>query len=376
MGRNGFLCGFLCIRMPIVMKVRLIPSFLKTTSKVGVAPGTLKHIGKKRVEKPRITMWVYDDKVCEEKVLATADECKALLRKDRVNWINVEGVHDSTIIESLGKQFGLHALLLEDILNTSHRPKIEEFEDCLFVVVKMLRYIPEEKRTNVEQVSIVLKDNLVLSFQEQPQDIFNPMCERLRAGKGKIRSSGADYLLYRLLDAITDGYFTVLEQIGEEIEAMEQQFLVDPDDAFVSSVYQIKREMLFIRKAIYPLRDVIGKLQHADSEFISDATAPFLRDVYDHTIQATDAVDTFRDLLSNMLDNYLSVMSHKMNSVMKVLTIIATIFIPLTFIAGVYGMNFQHMPELGWAWGYPMAWGVMITVVMVMVAYFKKKGWW
>lgn len=357
------------------MTKRRIPSFLKTASKAGMAPGALQHIGKQKVENSQITLWTYDEKTYEEKTITNVEDCKQLINKDKMNWVNVDGAHDLNIIESLGKQFGLHALLLEDILNTTHRPKIEEFEDCFFVVVKMLRYIEGEKSVNVEQMSIVLKENLVLSFQEQSQDIFKPMCERLQAGKGKLRSSGADYLVYRILDAIADGYFTVLEKIGEDIELMEEQFLENPNDAFISSVYQMKREMLFIRKAIYPLRDVVVQLQRSDSPFISDTTAPFLRDMYDHTIQATDTVDTFRDLLANMLDNYLSIMSHKMNAVMKVLTIIATIFIPLTFIAGVYGMNFKYMPELEWPLGYPVIWGVMITVVIVMVAYFKKKRW-
>ncbi|MBU0458265.1 magnesium/cobalt transporter CorA [Patescibacteria group bacterium] len=357
------------------MQTRLIPSFLKTTSKAGEAPGALKHIGKKKIEVPHITMWVYNKEVCEERTVDNVNDCKTFILNDHVNWINLDGIHNTQIVESLGQQFGLHPLLLEDILNTSHRPKIEEFEDCFFVVVKMLHYSEKDKRVSVEQVSIVLKDNLVLTFQEQPQDIFDPMRERLRAGKGKLRSSGSDYLVYRILDAITDGYFTILEHIGNDIEEMEEQFIANPNDTFISSVYQMKREMLFVRRAIYPLRDVVVQLQHSESQFISDTTVPFLRDVYDHAIQATDSVDTFRDLLSNMLDNYLSLISNKMNSVMKVLTIIATIFIPLTFIAGVYGMNFKNMPELEWTLGYPAVWCVMITVFIVMVTYFRRKGW-
>ncbi|MBU2213989.1 magnesium/cobalt transporter CorA [Patescibacteria group bacterium] len=353
-----------------------IPSFLKTASKVGAAPGTLTHVGKKKVEKPHISMWMYNDEVCEEKTLTTVDDCAALLKNDRVNWVNVDGIHEVKVIESLGKQFNLHALLLEDILNTSHRPKLEEFEDCFFVVVKMLHYLKEEKQVSVEQVSIVLKENLVLSFQEQPQDVFNPMRERLRAKKGKIRSSGSDYLMYRLLDAIVDGYFEILVNFGDQIEELEKQLLSKPDDETLAAIHHLQRELVFVRKAILPMREVLAQLQHEEGDLITSKTAPYFRDVHDHIIQVMDAVDTYRDMASNMLSNYLSIVSNRMNEVMKVLTVIATIFIPLTFIAGVYGMNFQNMPELQWTWGYPAVWGLMMGVVLLMVVYFKRKGWW
>lgn len=251
---------------------------------------------------------------------------------------------------------------------------MEEYEDCLFIVLKML-HVNEHTQFTLEQVSIVLKKGMVISFQEQPQDVFDPMRERLRLGKGKIRLLGSDYLAYRMMDSIIDGYFSGLEQIGDRIEEIEKELLEKPSDSVIQKIYSLRQQMLYLRKAVQPLRDVANQLQHGESSLIQENTAVYFRDLYDHTIQVIDAVDTYRDLLSNMLDNYLSLMSHRMNSVMKVLTIVGSIFIPLTFIAGIYGMNFKYMPELELTWGYPAVLGAMTGLAIVMLGLMRWKKW-
>ncbi|MDA1209387.1 MAG: magnesium/cobalt transporter CorA [bacterium] len=349
-----------------------IPSFLKTISKKGAAPGTLTHVGLQKVKKTHLGIFRYGKNDCEEKQITKTKDLQE--KPNTVLWLNLDGLHDIALIEEIGTRFALHTLLLEDILNTGQRPKIEEYDDCIFIVLKML-HVTGDMQFSLEQVSLVLKDHLVISFHEQPQDVFDPMRERLRKGQGKIRQLGADYLMYRIMDSIIDGYFSGLEHIGDRIEEVEKQLIDKPSDAVIQKIYSLRQQMLFLRKAVHPLRDVANQLQHGECDAIQENTAMYFRDLYDHTIQVIDAVDTYRDILSNMLDNYLSLMSHRMNSVMKVLTIVGTIFIPLTFIAGIYGMNFRYMPELEWAWGYPAVWGVMLTLTLTMLGVMKWKKW-
>ena len=351
-----------------------IPSFLKTSSKEGAAPGTLVHVGEQKMKTASITGWSYDNHTCEEQVDLNPALTKDIIKKNTINWINIDGVHDVKAIEQIGAIFGLHSLLLEDILNTGQRPKIEEYEDCLFIVLKML-HVNENRQLSLEQVSLILKDGVVLSFQEQPEDVFDVVRDRIRKGKGKIRSRGADYLVYRLIDTVIDHYFSTLEMIGDQIEHVEQELIERPSDSVIQSIYSLRQQMLFLRKAVNPLREIAGDLQKEESGLMQEGTAIYLRDLHDHAMQVIDAVDTYRDILGNMLDNYLSLMSHRMNSVMKTLTIVGAIFIPLTFVAGVYGMNFEHMPELAWKWGYFVVWGIMIMMTVGMVVWFKKKGW-
>ncbi|MGA1796130.1 MAG: magnesium/cobalt transporter CorA, partial [bacterium] len=263
----------------------------------------------------------------------------------------------------------------EDILNTNQRPKFEDFEHFIYVVLKMLSYDTEKQEIIAEQVSIVIGQNFVLSFQEREGDVFNPVRERIRNAKGRIRKMGADYLAYALLDAVVDNYFLILEALGEEVEELEEALVVNPTPQVLQAIHHLKRETIFLRKAVWPLREVIDSLGRRESPLIGKGTTLFLRDVYDHTIQIIDTAETFRDLIAGMLDIYLSSISNRMNNVMKVLTIIATIFIPLTFIAGIYGMNFKYMPELDWRWSYPLVWVVMVLVAVYMVMYFKDKGW-
>lgn len=349
--------------------------FNKRSKKAGLPPGTLVHVGERKVEKAKITVIDYDEKEFLEKEVPSVEVCFPFKETATVTWINVVGVHDVAVVENLGSCFEVHPLILEDILNTSQRPKMEDMGNYIYIVLRMLSFDEGKKEIRTEQVSLVIGSNFVISFQETEEDVFGPVRERIRKGKGRIRKMGPDYLAYALIDAIVDNYFLILERIGEKIETLEEALVADPKRETLHEMHNLKREMIFIRRSVWPLREVISGLERGESALIRKGTGIFLRDVYDHTIQVIDTVETFRDMLSGMLDTYLSSISNRMNEVMKVLTIIATIFIPLTFIAGVYGMNFEFMPELGWRWGYFLILGFMVVIGACMVAYFKKKRW-
>ncbi len=340
----------------------------KRPAKSGLLPGEAK------AGTMKITVMDYDELHLEEKEARTAEECFPFRDKPTVTWINVEGLADAAALEKLGERFGLHALIVEDILAPDQRPKVEDQGEYLYLVLKMLDYQAEEIAH--EQVSLILGSNFVISFQEGREgDVFNPIRERIRSGKGKIRKMGADHLAYSLLDSIVDSYFTILEKLGERVEALEEELIADPGPRTLEEIHRLKREMLYLRKSLWPLREVISTLERGESPLIHESTGIYLRDVYDHTIQVIDSIETFRDMLSGMLDIYLSSISNRMNAVMKVLTVIATIFMPLTFLAGIYGMNFKYMPELEWPWGYPLIWGVIVLVGLAMVVYFRRKRW-
>lgn len=349
--------------------------FKKRTQKIGLPPGTLVHVGEKKIEKTKITIIDYDAEHLEEKVAKTVDECFSFKDKPTVTWINIDGIHEIEIIEKIGNHFDLHPLILEDIVHTEQRPKMEDFEHYIYVVLRLLTFDEIENEINAEQISIILGSNFIISFQEMEGDVFDHVRDRIRNSKGRIRKMGADYLAYALLDAIVDNYFVILEKLGEKIESIEEELVTNPRPETLQTIHELKREMIFLRKSVWPLREVVNSMERGESLLIQDSTTIYLRDVYDHTIQVIDSVETFRDMLSGMLDIYLSSVSNKMNEVMKVLTIIATIFIPLTFIAGNYGMNFEYMPELGWRWSYPIYWMVVLTVAVFMVIYFKRKKW-
>lgn len=347
----------------------------KRSGKAGMPPGTLVHVGEKRTEAVRITYIDYDELHFQEKEILNVEECFHLKNTSTTTWINIDGIHNVDIIEKIGGQFDLHPLIMEDVLNTEQRPKFEDYDKYMFIVFKMLSYNDEKQKTEIEQVSVVLGQNFVISFQERVGDVFEQIRDRIRNAKGRIRKAGPDYLAYSLLDAIVDNYFSILERIGEKIEFLEEQLVKDPTEQTIRQIHLLKREMIILRKSVWPLREVISGLQRTESRLIEKSTSFYLRDVYDHTIQIMDTIESSRDMISGMVDLYLSSLSNKMNSVMKVLTIIATIFIPLTFIAGVYGMNFRYMPETDCRWGYPAAWLVMIIVAVVMLIYFRKKKW-
>jgi magnesium transporter len=343
--------------------------------KRGLPPGSLVHVGERKVEKTRITVIDYDADHFLEKEVATLEECFPFRETTTTTWINVDGVHDPSLINRLGAAYDLHPLILEDIMTTSQRPKMEDLGSAVYIVLKMLELDGRGAAIVTDQLSLVFGKNFVVSFQEKPGDMFDPVRERLRQGKGRLRKMGADYLAYALLDAVVDHYFVVLENLGERVEALEEELVVDPSQETLHKIHALKREMIFLRKSVWPLREVVAKLERAESELIKDSTEIFFRDVYDHTIQVIDNIETFREILAGMLETYLSSVSNRMNQVMKVLTIIATIFIPLTFLAGVYGMNFEHMPELKWRFGYFLVWGVMIALGVGMAVAFRRRKW-
>lgn len=347
----------------------------KRSEKSGLPPGTLMHIGEQKTEKVRISIIDYDEQQLEEKEALTVEDCFPFKDKPTVTWINVDGIHDAMVVEQLGRQFGLHPLLLEDIMNTEQRPKLEDHDNYLFIVLKMLYHDQAADEITAEQVSLILGSKFVLSFQEREGDVFNAVRDRIRTKKGRFRKAGADFLAYALIDAIVDHYFVVLEKLEEQIEDAEEELVTDPTPETLRAIHRLKRAMIFLRKSVWPLREVISGLERLESPLIQKSTEIYLRDLYDHTIQVIDTVENFRDMIAGMLDIYLSSLSNRLNEVMKVLTIIATIFIPLTFLAGVYGMNFRYMPELEWRWSYPVVWAVMLAILITMVGYFKRRRW-
>jgi len=348
----------------------------KRSQKAGLPPGTLIHIGEQRAEAPKITVIDYDDSGFQEKELKTVEECFPYKDKPTMTWINIDGLHQKDVLEKLSGHFGFHPLVMEDIMNTDQRPKMEDYADYLYIVLKMLYYNDKENKITTEQVSLIVAPHIVISFQEGLEgDVFSPLRERLRNDKGKVRKMGSDYLAYSMIDAVVDSYFMILEKLGERIETLEEELISDPGTETLHEIHYIKREMIFLRKAVWPLREVIGMMMRGESPLIHDSMKIYLRDVYDHTIQVIDTIETLRDMVAGMLDIYLSSVSNRLNAVMKVLTIIATIFIPLTFIVGVYGMNFKYMPELEWRFGYPLIWLVMIAISISMLLLFRRKKW-
>ena len=353
-----------------------MPKLIKKRSKkAGLPPGTLVHIGNKRVEKVKISIIDYDEKQFQEKEIKAIKECFSYKDTPTMTWINIDGVHEIKVIEEIGKHFNLHPLILEDMVDTDQRPKIKDLGNYIFIILKMLYYAEKDNEMKVEQVSLVLGKNYVISFQEREGDVFDSIRERIRNNLGQIRKAGADYLIYALIDAIIDNYFTVIEKLGEETENLEDKVISQPNPANVQAIHKLKRDLIFLRKSGWPLREVINILERGESLLILKATNLYLRDIYGQTIQVMDTVETLRDVLSGILDIYLSSMSNRMNEIMKVLTIIATIFIPLTFIVGIYGMNFQYMPEIKWIWGYPVVLSVMLIIVIAMLVFFRRKKW-
>ncbi len=342
---------------------------------MGLPPGSLVYIGDKADRKVNVTLINYDETTYEETAKASLEECLILVNRTNITWLNLDGLHQVETLEKLGQCFSLHPLVLEDILNTDQRPKLEDYGDYLYLVLKMLHYHEATRKIEVEHISLVLGPNYVISLHESGGEFFSPLKERLKNSKGRIRREGADYLAYALLDLIVDQYFILLEKLGEDIEDLEEELVSNPTQETLHAMHQLKRDLLISRKSVWPLREVLSRLERAESPLIKESTGVYLRDVYDHVIQVIDTIETFREMLSGMLDIYLSSISNRLNEIMKMLTIIATIFIPLTFVAGVYGMNFKYMPELEWYWGYFAALGIMGTIAAVMLAYFRRKGW-
>lgn len=342
---------------------------------VAEAPGTMRFTGQRKAERVGITVMDFDQENLVEKVLDSVDDCLAYRDTTSVSWININGLHDVEVLARLGGHFGLHPLVMEDIVHVRQRPKFEEHDGYFFIVLRMLDFEEATKEVRTEQVSLVLGRNVVISFQEREGDVFEPVRERLRKGSGRIRRLGPDYLAYTLLDAVVDNYFVVLESLGDEIENLEVDLLENPTTRLLEATHALKREMILLRRSAWPLREVLGAITRSESSLFHPETLVFMRDVQDHTMQVVDVIETFRDILSGLQDLYLSSVSNRMNEVMKVLTIAATIFVPLTFVAGVYGMNFDHMPELHWKYSYYALWLVMLGLGGGMVAFFRRKGW-
>jgi magnesium transporter len=295
------------------------------------------------------------------------------LTEDRVNWVNLDGINVSPMIEKIQAHFCLNSLVIDDIIN-DQRPKAEEFEDYLFVTLKML-YRIEGAEIDYEQISFVLGKNFLITFQEKEGDLFDAFRERIRQDQGKVRKKEADYLLYRLIDIIVDNYYNVLDNIGEQIEETEECITSDSSMETFKKIQQLKKELIYLHKALYPLRDALGKLVKDESSFIKEENLRYFDDVYDHVIHLIDSLETYRDLTSSLMDIHINTQNTRLNEVIRLLTIISTIFIPLTFIVGVYGMNFKYFPELEWRYGYTAIWTVMILIAGAMVAFFKYKKW-
>jgi len=326
-------------------------------------------------EKMKINIIDYDLNHVQE---IETDDASALISYNSsktVSWINLNTVKNIKLIKEIENKFTLHPLILEDIVDVKQRSKIKDFGDTQFIVFKMLYFNQENKTISIEQVSIVLGKNFVISFQEKKGDVFDSIREKIRNNIGHIRKAGTDYLVYSLIDSVIDNYFVTVEKIGEEIEKLEDKMVKHPIPANLRLVYKLKRDLVFLRKSVWPLREVVNHMQLGESKLIQKETIPYLRDVYGHAIHVIDNVETLREIISGVLELYLSGTSNRMNEIMKVLTIIATIFIPLTFITGIYGMNFKFMPEINWYWGYPFILSVMFLLGVVMLVIFKRKKW-
>ena len=362
---------------------------------LGLAPGTMVHIGEDH-SGPALISGLHYTADSLQPIESVQAALEAARQRRGVVWLNIDGVHDLQTIREAGEAFGLHALTLEDVTDTSQRPKVEEHEDYLFLILKMLDGGPSSKTVEaagpgtiagvpqappnagvqIEQLSLVLGENWVLSFQEQSGDVFDAVRERIRSGRGQLRRMGSDYLAYALLDAVVDHYFVLLEHVGDELDGCEESLLTGhQEEASLPQVHSIRRDLLTMRRSIWPLRELMGILLRADSAHWKASTAVYLKDLYDHTIQVIDIVEDYRELTAGLREYATSLMSHRMNATMRVLTIIGTVFLPLTFLVGVYGMNFTHMPELQWRWAYPAVWVAMLAIAGGLILFFRRKRW-
>ena len=340
---------------------------------IGAPPGTLFYNGEERTDRIKITLIEYNDSEFFEQEFYDLSDCLSHVKPNMVKWINVEGLHKPELVEAIGKIYNIHPLTMEDIVHVDQRPKFEDYEHYVVAIMKMISYTTE---VNSEQLAIILCENTVLSFQEPHSgDAFDIIRTRLRQAKGRVRKLGADYLAYALMDAVVDCYFTAIERIGDKIEEIEEEIISDSDKKSLLQLYHLKREMIYLRKQVWPMRDMINNMIRSETTLINPSSDIYLRDLSDHVTRIIDTVETYRDLLSGIMDIYLSTNANKMNEVMKVLTIMSSIFIPVTFIAGVYGMNFDNMPELKTQNGYFITWGVMLSVIIGLLIYFKRKKW-
>ena len=360
----------------LATRLRLTRRLIRRRGKpAGAMPGTVVHTGAKKVDSITFDVVDYNAEHFEEHHPTKLEECFPFENEGHTSWLNVDGLHDTKQIIRLGELAGLHSLVIEDIANTAQRPKIEDYNDRLYVVMRMLRANPATGEIEEEQLSLVLGPRSLISVQEAPGDVFDPVRERIRSGKGRIRQRGPDYLAYALMDAVVDEYFVIVEALSDRLERIEDSVLDDPTRADMANLHRLRGELLIVRRAIYPLREIFNTIIRDDLDLISAETKLFLRDTYDHAVQVIDSVETLRDVVSGLMELYLSNVSMRMNEVMKVLTVVGAVFIPLTFLVGVYGMNFTFMPELDWPWAYPTLWAIMILLAGGMLLHFYRRGW-
>lgn len=349
--------------------------------KKDLSPGSAVFTGDKKVDEIVITIFNYDEHKFEEKKIESVDELKQLKEKAKTLWVNIAGLHDVNLIEKVCEIFGVHSLVIEDILNVNHSPKIEEHDNFLFLVLKMIDFDKVKHEFNIEQISIVLGKNYVITFQENTGDVFNVIRERIRTAKGRIRKTSADYLMYRLLDSIVDNYFITLEFVDDKIEFVEEKLLEATEDSYLKEIHNLRKDILKLRRAVYPMRDMTYFLQRGENPLIQKSTIMFTRDLHDHIANNIETIENYREIINGVLEVHLTKASHRMNQVIKLLTMISTIFIPLTFIVGIYGMNFNtqvsifNMPELNWKFGYLFVMLIMIAIAGSLVIFFKRKKW-
>lgn len=358
----------------------MLESFRGAAKKVGMPPGSLIHVGEFDEDDTRISVIDYSHGELEEPVVETVEDLLAFRERDSITWVCLEGLKNVKITELIGEYFEIHPLVLEDILNTHQRPKFEEFDDFLYVVLKGLTvkegvFETGQFAVHYEQISILVLNDFVFTFKEKKDDLFLPLIQRIRNSSGRIRSLGTDYLMYAILDTVVDQNFVLLDTMDERINAIEAELLDDPTSDTLVGIQRLKRELIDIRRATSPQRELLSAILRSDHRLLSEKIHIYFRDVFDHVLRINESIDSYRDMLSGLLDIYISSVSNRMNEVMKILTVFASIFIPLTFIAGIYGMNFEYMPELKWRWAYPALWGVFVVIPTVLLIYFKKKKW-
>jgi magnesium transporter len=353
-----------------------MPATVKRSAKAGLPPGTLMRVGSEGARRATISVIDYRADYFHEETMDSIDGLPDFKDTDTVSWINIEGGGHGEMLEKIGRCYGIHPLALEDIMATDQRPKVEDYGDYLFIVLKMIDYNEKGPGLGIEQVSLILGRNYLFSFQEgKSGDVFGPLRERLRQAKGRVRQQGADYLAYALMDAIIDNYYVAIERLGEEIEEVEDRIISRPGPETLRRIHKLRREMIFLRKSVWPLREVVGRLERMESDLFVKTTAVYLRDVYDHIVRAIETIETYKDMLAVILDVYLSSINNRLNEVMKVLTVIATIFMPLTFITGVYGMNFKYIPGLEWEWSFPVFMAAIILLTIGMLLLFRRRKW-
>ena len=347
----------------------------KRSGKTGLPPGSLVHVGAANGESATLQLFEYDQVRVSEREFRSLDELVAAPEEGSMRWLNINGLHDESLMQAVVERFDLHSLVVEDILNTDHRPKVEEYQDSLFVVAKMLRTDPKNGLLQVEQISFILLKGMLISFQERTGDVLEPVRERLRKGVGRTRKSGVDYLLYALLDVIVDHYFVVLEELSDRIEELESKVITRPGNEDLRAIQRLRGQLISVSRHVTPMRELSGRLNTMESTLIERATRRYLNDLQDHTVYIAETIGTYRELLTSLENTYHAGVNLRMGEVMKLLTVISTIFIPLTFIVGVYGMNFRIMPELEWKYGYLAVMGVMALISLAMLVWFRRKKW-